>query len=229
MPTSRYCDQAPWAISASLRRMAGGEPGFNFEKILADQAHQARRAAPQRRSCRRRALFDDALQHRSRESDARRLDRLKNRSAASSQGFCGSRVPPRYWPKSPRRGQSPRPRGGIRHRRRFVRFAKGAHQSESARSTSITPADRALRRSPVLPGRAARFARPGRRERDRSARCRSRRCEVGAFLLPSRLLPSLSPAGSSGALSRAAPRLFCALYDDPVFRQGSRLTLNDIL
>ena len=32
MPTSRYCDQAPCAISASFSRIAAGEPGFSLTR-----------------------------------------------------------------------------------------------------------------------------------------------------------------------------------------------------
>ena len=54
MPTSRYCDHAPCAISASLRRAASGEPGRTRAKIVADDRDD-RRAARLRPSPDRRA------------------------------------------------------------------------------------------------------------------------------------------------------------------------------
>ena len=54
MPTSRYCDHAPCAISASFTRSASCEPGTHAREVVSDQRDD-RRGAPPRPSPDRRA------------------------------------------------------------------------------------------------------------------------------------------------------------------------------
>src|SRR6058998_1628853 len=63
MPTSRYCDQAPRAISFALISMASGEPGFSVDRSVPISAA--------------RLFLDDALKQADHEGDARRFHRLQ--------------------------------------------------------------------------------------------------------------------------------------------------------
>src|SRR5881275_669025 len=66
MPTSRYCDHTPCAISTFFSCAASGEPGLT-----------AARLSPITATTAARLLLDHAFEHRGDERDARRLDRLQ--------------------------------------------------------------------------------------------------------------------------------------------------------
>src|SRR5580693_2149945 len=71
MPTSRYCDQAPTLTSASLSRIAAGEPGLRVLRSSPNTLAISSRAVAAR------ALLDHPLEQGLREGDAGSLDRLQ--------------------------------------------------------------------------------------------------------------------------------------------------------
>ena len=77
MPTSRYCDHAPCAISASLSRAASGEPGRTLARSSPMTATIARRTLFGLGRVSARLLLDHAFEHARDERDAGRLDRLQ--------------------------------------------------------------------------------------------------------------------------------------------------------
>ena len=91
MPTSRYCDQTPCAISTSFRRCASSRARLELAR---SSPMSATDRLPDRRRPRRiaaRLLLDDALEHRDHEGDAAALIACRS-NGASSQGFPLSRV-----------------------------------------------------------------------------------------------------------------------------------------
>ena len=77
MPTSRYCDHAPCAISASLSRAASGDPGRTLDRLSPITRDDRAADALGLRRIAARLLLDHALEHARDEGDARRLDRLQ--------------------------------------------------------------------------------------------------------------------------------------------------------
>ncbi len=91
IPTSRYCDQAPCAISTDLRCMASGEPGFSLEKssptsrVISARMPAAAPRSPRARSSMTRSSIEIAKVTPAALMACRSI-------GASSQGDAGSRA-----------------------------------------------------------------------------------------------------------------------------------------
>ena len=77
MPTSRYCDQAPRAISFALIAIASLGAGLQLRQIVPDQAGDVGADGVRLFGRAARLLLDDALEQADHEGDAGRLDRLQ--------------------------------------------------------------------------------------------------------------------------------------------------------
>ena len=77
MPTSRYCDQAPRAISLALSSIASRRARLQLRQIVADQPGDVGADGVGLLGRAARLLLDDALQQADDEGDAGGLDRLQ--------------------------------------------------------------------------------------------------------------------------------------------------------
>ena len=112
MPTSRYCDHSPSAISASFSASASAQPGLS---------RAGRRRSTPAISCAdrlgpggvaARLLLDDPLQHRDGEGDAARLDRLQVDRREQPRTIAGPGGDLRERPERAS-GRGPHQRGGV--------------------------------------------------------------------------------------------------------------------
>ena len=152
MPTSRYCDHAPCAISTSFSARGLGRAGLD--------AATGRRRSPRRSTCARasacagvaaRLLLDHALEHAGDEGDAGGLDRLQvaGREQPRRRGGRG-RAPRPSWRArrrarrraAERRRRGSRPTGSSSSKqiaRRSARRARGRTRRRRGRATSTGP------------------------------------------------------------------------------------------
>ena len=91
MPTSRYCDQAPRAISSGLDLHRLRRAGLQLRQVVADQRGDVGADGVGLFGRAARLLLDDALEQADDEGDARRLDRLQVDRATAGRRLAGSR------------------------------------------------------------------------------------------------------------------------------------------
>ena len=98
IPTSRYCDQAPFSISTFFSSIASAEPARSFERSLADQRADGGADFGCGSRVAARPLLDHAFQHGGGEGHARRLQRLQVHRAPAARAARRRAFRAACWP-----------------------------------------------------------------------------------------------------------------------------------